>query len=110
VSLATEMANKNKDTGEVTYKAYTIVKDECNRADTTLESLHALKTINPKATIAAGIASQLSDGASVSMLMEEVFIYMYNNNNNNNNDNNNINNNNNNIINNNNNNNINNER
>ena len=32
VPLATEMANKNKDTGEVTYKPYTVVKDECNRS------------------------------------------------------------------------------
>ena len=75
------MANKNKDTGEVTYKAYTVVKDECNRADTTLESLQALKTINgeknPKASITAGNASQLSDGASACVLMEEKEVCIY---------------------------------
>ena len=54
----------------------TIEKDEGNRADTTLESLAALKPVWKNGTwvkegtfITAGNASQLSDGASVSVLM-----------------------------------------
>ena len=75
VPLETEMAITNKETKEVTYEKYTVVRDECNRGDTTLESLQKLKTINgeknAQATITAGNASQLSDGASACLLMEE---------------------------------------
>src|SRR5207244_9974157 len=50
-----------------------IDRDECNRTDTTLEGLHALKPyFDPKSgqgTVTAGNASQLSDGASVALLM-----------------------------------------
>jgi acetyl-CoA acetyltransferase family protein len=46
-------------------------KDECNRPDTTLEGLLALKPYFDKVsgTVTAGNASQLSDGASVALLM-----------------------------------------
>ena len=40
VPLETEMAITNKETKEVTYEKYTVVRDECNRGDTTLESNH----------------------------------------------------------------------
>jgi len=45
--------------------------DECNRPDTTLEGLSSLKPyFDPeKGTVTAGNASQLSDGASVALLM-----------------------------------------
>ena len=47
-------------------------KDEGNRADTTLEGLKSLKPVlGPDLNITAGNASQLSDGASASVLMEE---------------------------------------
>jgi len=46
VPLETEMAVANKETKEVTYQKYTVVKDECNRGETTLESLEKLKAIN----------------------------------------------------------------
>jgi len=51
-------------------------RDEGNRPATTLEALAGLKTVfqdgevTPRATITAGNASQLSDGASASVLME----------------------------------------
>ena len=47
----------------------TLTKDEGNRTDTTLEGLAGLKPVQEGGTITAGNASQLSDGASVQMLM-----------------------------------------
>jgi len=45
-------------------------RDECNRADTTIEGLRALKpAFKPDGTVTAGNASQLSDGASATLLM-----------------------------------------
>ena len=72
VPVAATMAVTNKDTKEVTYREVTLAKDEGNRADTTLEGLKALKPVlGPDLNITAGNASQLSDGASASVLMEE---------------------------------------
>jgi acetyl-CoA acetyltransferase family protein len=72
VPLTATMAITNKETKEVTYKEVTLSKDEGNRADTTLEGLKALPPVmGPGMTITAGNASQLSDGASASVLMEE---------------------------------------
>ncbi len=58
-------------------ESVTLTKDEGNRADTTLESLAALKPVWKNGQwvkegrhITAGNASQLSDGASVSVLMD----------------------------------------
>ncbi|WP_375285951.1 acetyl-CoA C-acyltransferase [Sphingomonas sp.] len=72
VPVTATMAVTNKETKEVTYKEVTLSKDEGNRADTTLEGLKALKPVlGPDLNITAGNASQLSDGASASVLMEE---------------------------------------
>jgi len=72
VSVDANMAIVNKETKEVTYKDVTVTKDEGNRADTTLEGLQSLKPVmGPDFTITAGNASQLSDGSSSSVLMEE---------------------------------------
>jgi len=72
VAVDANMAIVNKETKEVTYKDVTITKDEGNRADTTLEGLQSLKPVmGPDFTITAGNASQLSDGSSSSVLMEE---------------------------------------
>ncbi|MGE3317440.1 MAG: acetyl-CoA C-acyltransferase [Planctomycetaceae bacterium] len=63
----------DKKTGEVVGKEEVDLKtDECNRPDTTLEGLAALKPyFDPtNGTVTAGNASQLSDGASVALLME----------------------------------------
>lgn len=70
VSLTATMAVVNKDTKEVSYKEVTLAKDEGNRADTTLESLAALKPVVEGGTITGGNASQLSDGASACIVME----------------------------------------
>jgi len=72
VPVTATMAMVNKETKEVTHKEVTLAKDEGNRADTTLEGLKGLKPVlGPDMTITAGNASQLSDGASASVLMEE---------------------------------------
>ncbi|WP_394647975.1 acetyl-CoA C-acyltransferase [uncultured Sphingomonas sp.] len=72
VAVTATKANVNKETKEVTHEAVTLSKDEGNRADTTLEGLRALKPVmGPDLNITAGNASQLSDGASASVLMEE---------------------------------------
>ncbi len=72
IPVDANMAIVNKETKEVTYKDVTITKDEGNRADTTLEGLQSLKPVmGPDYTITAGNASQLSDGSSSSVLMEE---------------------------------------
>jgi acetyl-CoA C-acetyltransferase len=54
----------------------TLLKDECNRADTTLEGLKSLKPVFKNGQwvkegthVTAGNASQLSDGASAAVLM-----------------------------------------
>ncbi|HET6574626.1 MAG TPA: acetyl-CoA C-acyltransferase [Fimbriiglobus sp.] len=65
----------DKQTGQVVGKEeHTIDRDECNRPDTTLEGLAALKPyFDPKSgqgTVTAGNSSQLSDGASAALLME----------------------------------------
>jgi acetyl-CoA C-acetyltransferase len=49
----------------------TIERDECSRADTTLEGLAALQGVRgERGFITAGNASQLSDGASACLVME----------------------------------------
>lgn len=57
--------------GEEPYEEDAVVdRDECNRADTTIEGLRALKpAFKPDGTVTAGNASQLSDGASATLLM-----------------------------------------
>src|SRR5712671_1719243 len=64
----------DKKTGEIVGKEdYYVDKDECNRPDTTLEALGALpphfdKT-SGQGSVTAGNSSQLSDGASATLLM-----------------------------------------
>jgi acetyl-CoA acetyltransferase family protein len=64
----------DKQTGQIVDKEEHLCKgDECNRPDTTLEGLLALKPHFDKesgqGTVTAGNSSQLSDGASVALLM-----------------------------------------
>ena len=71
VSCDATMVVKDKATGEITKHQVTIAKDEGNRPDTTLEGLSALQPVmGPDATITAGNASQLSDGASACVVMD----------------------------------------
>jgi acetyl-CoA C-acetyltransferase len=61
----------DKKTGETTKQPVTLERDECNRPGTTLEGLLSLPPVKgPGGFITAGNASQLSDGASVCVLME----------------------------------------
>ena len=72
VSVTANMAVVNKETKEVSYKEVTLAKDEGNRPETTLEGLKSLQPVlGPDLNITAGNASQLSDGAAASVLMEE---------------------------------------
>ena len=71
VSMPSTMMVKNKETGEISQMDTVLEKDEGNRPSTNLEGLAGLKPVRgPEAFITAGNASQLSDGASVSVLME----------------------------------------
>ena len=65
----------DKKSGQVVgQEEHHIARDECNRADTTLEGLLGLKPyFDPHSgtgTVTAGNASQLSDGASATLVME----------------------------------------
>ncbi len=71
------MQVENRETGETSDVPVTLEKDEGNRPSTTLAGLAALKpvfrdgqTVKEGRFITAGNASQLSDGASASVLME----------------------------------------
>jgi acetyl-CoA C-acetyltransferase/acetyl-CoA acyltransferase len=71
VPVTATMNVVNKETKEVSQKEVTLTRDEGNRADTTIEGLQALQPVIPGGVITAGNASQLSDGSSASVLMEE---------------------------------------
>jgi acetyl-CoA C-acetyltransferase len=76
--LSSVMLVTDRNTGETSKKSVTLDKDEGNRPDTSLDGLSGLKPVfkdgqRVKAGryITAGNASQLSDGASAAVLMEE---------------------------------------
>ena len=73
IPMDTKMMLMNKETGESKEVDYTVDKDECNRPTTTLEGLAALKPVfDPEnGSVTAGNSSQLSDGASVTLVMSE---------------------------------------
>ena len=78
VPLPSVMSVVDRASGEKSEKSVTLGKDEGNRPDTNLEGLAGLKPVfkdgqQVKAGryITAGNASQLSDGASAAVLMEE---------------------------------------
>ncbi len=78
VPYASTMLVTDRATGEVSSKKVLLTKDEGNRADTNLEGLSSLKPVFSNGIsvaqgryITAGNASQLSDGASAAVLMEE---------------------------------------
>ena len=70
VPITTQMAVADKATGEISYKQVTLSRDEGNRPDTTIEGLRSLKPVIEGGVITAGNASQLSDGASASVVMD----------------------------------------
>ncbi|WP_068304609.1 acetyl-CoA C-acyltransferase [Pararhodobacter sp. CCB-MM2] len=71
VPMSAEMLVTDKATGETSTKAVTLSKDEGNRPETTLDGLQGLKAVREGGSITAGNASQLSDGASACIVMEE---------------------------------------
>jgi acetyl-CoA C-acetyltransferase len=64
VPFSTTMQLVDKASGARSYKEITLSQDEGNRPETTLDGLKGLKPVSNTATITAGNASQLSDGAS----------------------------------------------
>ena len=70
VPLTATQAVKDKQSGKITHRETTLSKDEGNRPDTTLQDLQGLKPVIEGGVVTPGNASQLSDGASASVLME----------------------------------------
>ncbi len=68
--LTSNMVFVDKETKEQSIHEVTLDKDEGNRPTTTLEGLNGLKPVFEGGVITAGNASQLSDGASASVLMD----------------------------------------
>ena len=73
IPMNTKMMLINKETGDSKEVDYTVDKDECNRPGTTMEALAGLKPVfDPEnGSVTAGNSSQLSDGASVTLVMSE---------------------------------------
>ena len=73
IPMATKMLLKNKETGAEKEVDTIVDKDNCNRPETTLEGLASLNPVfDPEGgSVTAGNSSQLSDGASVTMVMSE---------------------------------------
>ena len=71
IPVTATMGVKDKETGVISMHEVTIAKDEGNLADTTLEGLQKLQPVRGEGmTVTAGNASQLSDGASASVIMD----------------------------------------
>ena len=69
--ITTKMAVVDKNTKEVSYKDITLSQDEGPRPETTAEGLASLKPVREGGSITAGNASQLSDGASATVIMSD---------------------------------------
>ena len=76
--MTSSMLVQDRNTGETSSKTVTLSKDEGNRPETNLEGLSSLKpvfkdgqVVKEGKFITAGNASQLSEGASAAVLMEE---------------------------------------
>jgi acetyl-CoA C-acetyltransferase len=70
VAITATKAITDKATGEVSYEEVTLSQDEGNRPGTTLEGLAGLQPVFEGGTVTAGNASQLSDGAAATVVME----------------------------------------
>jgi acetyl-CoA acyltransferase len=70
VPMAATMLKVDKETGEESHVDVVVDRDECNRPNTTLEGLASLApAFEEDGSVTAGNASQLSDGASMTLLM-----------------------------------------
>jgi acetyl-CoA acyltransferase len=70
IPMSVTMMKVDKESGEKSTHDVVVDRDECNRPGTTLEGLAGLKpAFEEDGTVTAGNASQLSDGASMTLLM-----------------------------------------
>jgi len=70
VPMAVKYKVEDKNTGEVQVLDGVVERDDCNRPDTTLASLAGLKPVFAEdGSVTAGNSSQLSDGASMTLVM-----------------------------------------
>ena len=69
IPVTTTMLVTDKETGTVSEREVTIQADEGIRAGTTLEAVAKIKPAIPDGVISAGNASQFSDGAAMSIVM-----------------------------------------
>ncbi|MFY0727825.1 thiolase family protein [Pseudomonas sp. NFX15] len=70
VPMAVKYRVEDKNTGQVQILDGVVDRDDCNRPDTTLESLAGLKPVFAEdGSVTAGNSSQLSDGASMTLVM-----------------------------------------
>ncbi|MBI6563243.1 thiolase family protein [Pseudomonas synxantha] len=70
VPMAVKYKVEDKHSGEVQILDGVVDRDDCNRPDTTLESLSGLKPVFAEdGSVTAGNSSQLSDGASMTLVM-----------------------------------------
>ena len=70
IPMTTTKGVLDKATGNIDFEEVTLTKDEGNRPSTNMEGLANLRLVIEGGTITAGNASQLSDGASASVLMD----------------------------------------
>ena len=70
-AIKTTMGVADKATGAISFKEITLSKDEGPRPETTAEGLAGLKAVREGGFITAGNASQLSDGASATVIMSD---------------------------------------
>jgi len=71
VPMTVTMGVADKDSGRLFTREVTIAADEGIRADTTYEGVAKIKPALPDGVVAAGNASQFSDGASACVVMSE---------------------------------------
>ncbi|VEF12220.1 3-ketoacyl-CoA thiolase FadA [Pseudomonas fluorescens] len=70
VPMPVQYRVEDKNTGEVQILDGVVDRDDCNRPDTTSESLAGLKPVFAEdGSVTAGNSSQLSDGASMTLVM-----------------------------------------
>ncbi|WP_017906388.1 thiolase family protein [Pseudomonas asplenii] len=70
VPMTVTYAVEDKATGQIQQVQGVVDRDDCNRPDTTLESLAGLKPVFAEdGSVTAGNSSQLSDGASMTLVM-----------------------------------------
>lgn len=70
VAMTTSKGVMDKESGDISFHDVTLEKDEGNRSDTSIEGLAGLKPVFENGVISPGNASQLSDGASATVVMD----------------------------------------